>query len=133
MWHPTKYAELLAQLIREHNSRVWLVNTGWTGGAYGVGKRMSLKATRAIIDAIHDGSLDQQPTQVDPVFGMEVPTTCPNVDSKLLWPRDAWSDGDAYDSSANRLAELFHQNFKQFESGAIDEIIAAGPKAASLS
>jgi phosphoenolpyruvate carboxykinase (ATP) len=127
MWHPTKYAELLAKLIRRHGSRVWLVNTGWTGGAYGTGKRMSLKGTRAIIDAIHDGTLTEQPTRRDPIFGLEVPTSCHGVDSSVLWPRDAWSDGDAYDKSARRLAELFHKNFEQFAAGASQEIIAAGP------
>ena len=127
VWHPAKYAELLAEKIREHDSHVWLVNTGWCGGAYGIGNRMSLKHTREIINAIHDGSLVNSEYRTDDLFGFEVPRTCGHVPAEILWPRDAWSDGDAFDSSSRRLADLFHQNFKQFESGAGDAIRAAGP------
>lgn len=128
VWHPAKYAELLAERIRRHGSHVWLVNTGWSGGGYGVGKRMSLKVTRKIIDSIHDGSLATAPTKPDPLFGFEVPTQCGDISSDLLWPREAWPDPAAYDNSARRLAELFHANFKKFEDGASDAIRAAGPK-----
>jgi phosphoenolpyruvate carboxykinase (ATP) len=128
VWHPAKYAELLADRIRRHDSRPWLVNTGWSGGAYGIGSRMSLKHTRAIIDAIHDGSLASQEMRTDSLFGFEVPTACSEVPAEILWPRDVWSDSEAYDSSAQRLADLFRQNFKKFEAGASDEIRDAGPK-----
>lgn len=128
VWHPAKYAELLAELIRKHESRVWLVNTGWTGGGYGSGARMSLKNTRAIIDAIHDGSLNKASTRKDEKFGFEVPTSCNNVPNETLWPADAWKDPEAYRTSAQRLADLFQQNFKQFEAGASEAICSAGPK-----
>lgn len=127
VWHPAKYAELLADRIRKHGSNVWLVNTGWTGGPYGIGNRISLKHTRCIIDAIHDGTLASQPTRTDPLFGFEIPTECGGVPSNVLWPRDLWSDGEAYDTSARRLADLFTQNFQKFEAGASDAIRAAGP------
>ena len=127
VWHPAKYAELLAEKIRKHDSHVWLVNTGWSGGPYGVGNRMSLKHTRAIIDAIHDGSLADAECRSDPLFGFDVPTQCGDIPNELLWPREAWSDGDKFDSSAKRLAELFHQNFEQFADGASPAICAAGP------
>lgn len=128
VWHPAKYAELLAERIRRHGSRTWLVNTGWSGGGYGIGNRMSLKHTRAIIDAIHDGTLASAETRSDPLFGFEVPTECNGVPADILWPRDLWSDGEGYDSSAQRLADLFRQNFKKFEAGASEEIRAAGPR-----
>lgn len=127
VWHPAKYAELLAERIRRHHTRAWLVNTGWTGGGHGVGRRMNLTYTRAIIDAIHDGTLQHAPTRTDPTFGFEVPTACAGVPAQLLWPRDAWSDGEAYDRSALRLAELFRKNFQQFEDVASQAIRAAGP------
>ncbi len=127
VWHPAKYAELLAERIRKHGSRVWLINTGWTGGPHGVGSRMSLKHTRAIIHAIHGHSLEKQDTRCDPLFGFEVPYQCQGVPPEVLWPRDVWADGEAYDSSAQRLADLFRQNFGKFESEASDEIRAAGP------
>ena len=128
VWHPAKYAELLADRIRQHGSSAWLINTGWSGGPYGVGSRMSLKNTRAIIDAIHDGSLATRSTRTDSLFGFEVPTECNGVPSDILWPRDAWSDGEAFDSSAHRLADLFRQNFGKFAAGASEEILAAGPR-----
>lgn len=128
VWHPAKYAELLADCIRQHNVNVWLVNTGWSGGGYGTGKRMSLKITRAIIDAIHDGTLQDNARRIDPVFGFEVPQACGDLDPTVLWPRDAWPDPDAYDQTANRLADLFCNNFRRFEVGSSQAICAAGPK-----
>jgi phosphoenolpyruvate carboxykinase (ATP) len=128
VWHPSKYAELLADRLKKHNAHVWLVNTGWTGGGYGVGHRMSLRHTRAILDAIHDGSLAAASTKHDPVFGFEVPTHCGNVPTELLWPRNTWSDKAAYDAVQKKLAKFFIDNFKKFEAGASDAIKGAGPK-----
>jgi Phosphoenolpyruvate carboxykinase len=91
MWHPSKYAEPLAAKMREHGSRVWLVNTGWSGGAYGAGKRMKLANTRAILDAIHNGALTGAKTVRDPVFGFDVVTECPGVPREILLPRESWS------------------------------------------
>jgi phosphoenolpyruvate carboxykinase (ATP) len=129
VWHPTKYAELLAERIRKTGANVWLVNTGWTGGPYGVGKRMSIAHTRAIIDAIHDGSLANAETVADPVFGVAVPTSCPGVPDEVLVPKNAWDDKAAYDAQAKHLAGLFHTNFAKFADQANDEIKAAAPKA----
>ncbi|MEL6823820.1 MAG: phosphoenolpyruvate carboxykinase (ATP), partial [Calditrichota bacterium] len=128
VWHPSKYAELLAAKMEKHGSAAWLVNTGWTGGGHGVGSRIKLRYTRAIIDAIHDGSLAKADMTVDPIFGFHVPTTCANVPDELLIPRNTWEDKAAYDLQAKKLAELFKENFKQFEEGSSQEIIAAGPK-----
>jgi phosphoenolpyruvate carboxykinase (ATP) len=128
VWHPAKYAELLSQKISRHDTKVWLINTGWVGGGHGVGKRMSLKDTRAIIDAIHDGSMANVEVHEDPVFGLAIPKTCPGVPSQILNPRDAWADASLYDNSAQRLADLFRQNFTKFADGASAETIAAGPK-----
>jgi phosphoenolpyruvate carboxykinase (ATP) len=127
VWHPNKYAELLAAKMKEHRARVWLVNTGWTGGAYGTGKRISLQHTRAIIEAIHTGALAKASTLRDPTFGFDVITQCPNVPSEILVPRDAWPAKPAYDATANKLAVLFRNNFKTCEAGASAEIKAAGP------
>ena len=129
VWHPTKYAELLAERIRKTGANVWLVNTGWTGGPYGVGKRMSIAHTRAIIDAIHDGSLANAETVADPVFGVAVPTSCPGVPDEVLVPKNAWADQAAYDEQAKHLAGLFHANFQKFADQASDEIKNAAPKA----
>ena len=126
--HPSVYAELLAEKIRAHGSRVWMVNTGWSGGPYGVGSRIRIPHTRAIIDAIHAGTLDKAPTTADPVFRVEVVTECPGVPSGILIPRNTWADPDAYDRKARELAGLFKSNFKQFEAGAPPEIAAAGPQ-----
>ncbi len=127
VWHPAKYAELLADRIRKHGSHVWLINTGWTGGPYGVGSRMSLKHTRKIIDGIHDESLAAKSTKTDPIFRFEVPVGCDGVPDDLLWPRDAWADGETYDVRARHLADLFQQNFQKFEAGATEAIRSAGP------
>jgi phosphoenolpyruvate carboxykinase (ATP) len=114
VWHPQKYAELLANKIRKHESRVWLVNTGWTGGAYGAGKRIQLAHTRTIMDAIHGGALAKERTNRDPVFGFEVVPKCPGVPSEILVPRNAWADKGAYDHTASKLFELFQENFKKY-------------------
>jgi len=131
--HPARYAELLAGKMRKHHSRAWLVNTGWSGGVYGIGSRISLEYTRAILDAIHDGTLQNAPTETDPVFGLEVPTECANVPNKILIPRNTWSNQGAFEKRANKLAELFVANFKKYEKDASDKIKAAGPKQVAAS
>jgi phosphoenolpyruvate carboxykinase (ATP) len=113
--------------MKQHQTRVWLVNTGWTAGPYGVGQRIKLANTRAILDAIHAGSLAGAAKQRDPRFGFEVVTTCPGVPAEILSPRGTWKDPAAYDAAAQKLAGLFQANFKQYESGASAEIKAAGP------
>ncbi|NUP10026.1 MAG: phosphoenolpyruvate carboxykinase (ATP) [Polyangiaceae bacterium] len=127
VWHPTKYAELLAARLTKHDAPVWLVNTGWTGGPYGVGSRMKLKYTRAIIDAIHSGELAKVLTQVDPVFGLAIPTWCPNVPTELLVPRNTWADKAAYDATAKKLSGLFADNFKKYAQQASERVRKAGP------
>ena len=129
VWHPAKYAELLAEKVEKHGANVWLVNTGWSGGGFGVGKRMKLAYTRAIIDAIHDGSLAEADVVVDPFFGLAIPQSCAGVPSELLNPRNTWSDGDAYDTKATKLAALFRENFKTYESGVNADTLAGGPVA----
>jgi phosphoenolpyruvate carboxykinase (ATP) len=127
VWHPTKYAELLGDLIDQHGSHVWLVNTGWSGGGYGVGKRMKLAHTRAMVHAALDGSLDNTKIRTDPVFGLAVPQAVPNVPTEILEPRGTWSDGTAYDVQAKKLAEMFRKNFEKFGSVAT-KIRDAGPQ-----
>lgn len=128
VWHPSKYAELLAEKMAEHGANAWLVNTGWTGGAFGTGSRISLKYTRAIIDAIHDGSLNNVDYVADPIFGLAVPTSCPNVPDEILTPKNTWADPAAYDAQAAKLAELFNRNFAAYKEGSSEAIINAGPK-----
>ena len=127
VWHPVKYAELLAEKCQQHDTTTWLVNTGWSGGGFGVGKRMSLKYTRAIVDAIHEGTLREVDTVVDPVFGLAIPTECPGVPSEILQPKNTWQDGAAYDAKAKQLAELFRKNFKTYEDGCPPEVLKGGP------
>ena len=127
VWHPGKYAEQLAEKIQQHNSDVWLVNTGWSGGGYGVGKRITLTNTRSIIRAIHNGALTDVACETDPRFGFEVPQTCPDVTGSILSPRATWSNPSEYDARATYLARLFKENFKQFEDGVSDDILKAGP------
>jgi phosphoenolpyruvate carboxykinase (ATP) len=117
VWHPNKYAELLAEKVRKHNAQVWLVNTGWSGGPPGVGSRMKLAHTRAIVNAIHSGTLTSAPTETEPIFGLHVVTQCPGVPDDLLQPRRAWSDPTAYDASARKLCESFERNHGAFQSG----------------
>jgi phosphoenolpyruvate carboxykinase (ATP) len=128
VWHPTKYAELLAKKMNEQNVNVFLVNTGWTGGPFGEGHRMSIKHTRAIIDAIHAGAFDSVEYQEDPIFGLKFPKTCPNVPDEVLNPRQTWKDPTAYDKMAKKLASLFHENFKKYADQASPEIRGAGPR-----
>jgi phosphoenolpyruvate carboxykinase (ATP) len=127
VWHPGKYAEMLGKLIDQHGSRVWLVNTGWSGGPYGVGKRMKLPYTRAMVRALLDGALEGIPFSEDPIFGLHIPAAVPNVPTEILTPRLTWSDSAAYDAQAAKLAEMFRKNFEKF--GSVDPaIVAAGPK-----
>lgn len=128
VWHPSKYAELLAEKMEQYAANAWLVNTGWSGGAYGTGSRIRLSYTRAILDAIHDGSLQNAPTYTDPIFGFEVPTECKGVPAELLNPRNTWANKPAYDEQARSLARLFHRNFEQFAAGSSEAICKAGPK-----
>jgi len=125
---PSFYAELLAEKITAHGSNCWLVNTGWTEGPYGTGHRMPIEHTRALLNAALDGSLASVDFEEDPVFGVQVPKSCPGVPTEILRPRDTWSDPAAYDSKARELAGLFHANFEQFADSALDEIKEAGPK-----
>ena len=127
MWHPSMYAQLLAAKVRQHNARVWLVNTGWSGGGFGVGKRIKLAYTRTLVDAIHRGALASARTRRDPVFGFEVVIECPGVHSEILWPRDAWADLSAYEASAKKLAGLFIGNFKKYENSVDAEVSGASP------
>ena len=128
LWHPNKYAELLAQKIKENNVNVWLLNTGWTSGPYGVGSRIKLRYTRAIIDSIHDGSLQNTAFQNFDVFGLSIPTSCANVPSELLNPSETWTDKDAYKTTLINLANKFKTNFEKYESKVNDEIRQCGPK-----
>lgn len=127
VWHPTKYAELLADRMKTYGSNAWLVNTGWAGGGYGVGKRMSIKHTRAIIDAIHSGELANAPMEQDPIFGLYVPTQCTGVPADVLIPRESWIDKAAYEETAKKLAEAFKANFAKYAEAAAPEILAGGP------
>jgi phosphoenolpyruvate carboxykinase (ATP) len=125
--HPGKYAAMLGEKMKEHQVTVWLVNTGWTGGPYGVGQRMKLKYTRAMISAALEGKLDTQPTFKQPVFGFAIPTECPGVPADILNPRNTWSDKTAYDGKAQYLASLFIKNFEKYKDGVTAEVLAASP------
>jgi phosphoenolpyruvate carboxykinase (ATP) len=127
--HPSVYAGMLGERIGRHDVRVWLVNTGWTGGPYGVGSRMKLPYTRAMVAAALAGTLDEVPTRADPVFGLEVPTAVPGVPGELLTPRSTWSDPAAYDAQARKLATMFRENFEQYRSAVPEEVAKAGPRA----
>ncbi len=127
VWHPTKYAQLLGQKMDAHGVNVWLVNTGWAGGGYGVGSRIKLRYTRAIITAIHDGSLAKSPTQVDSTFGLAQVIACPRVPDEILVPEKSWKDSAQYRSAASRLAGLFKNNFQQFVEQVTPEVKVAGP------
>jgi phosphoenolpyruvate carboxykinase (ATP) len=126
--HPTKYAEMLSKKMKDAKVNVWLVNTGWSGGAYGVGKRMSLKHTRALITAALSGQLANIEFTQHELFGVAMPKTCPGVPAEILDPKNTWADKDAYESKANFLANAFIQNFEKFSSYANDEIMSGVPR-----
>lgn len=128
VWHPTKYAEMLGALLKQHGSQVWLVNTGWSGGSYGVGKRMKLSHTRAMVRAALEGSLAAATFAADPVFGLYIPQSVDGVPSEVLDPRRTWADGAAYDAQAAKLAGMFRENIKKFGDAVSPAILGAGPK-----
>ena len=128
MLHPYKYAELLKNKIERYGVTCWLVNTGWVGGPYGVGKRISIKYTRALLNAALTGKLNQVKFTKDPIFGFEVPTECPNVPVEVLNPATSWHDQKEYDRRYKDLAMRFVQNFGKFTDGTPQEVVDAGPK-----
>ena len=130
MRHPSVYAQLLADKIDKHRAECWLVNTGWTGGAYGVGSRMKIEHTRALLNAALNGSLEKVEMQTDPIFGFLIPSEAPGVPSEILNPRKTWSNPSDYDAQANKLAVLFNENFDKFKDQSPDNILAAGPQIA---
>jgi phosphoenolpyruvate carboxykinase (ATP) len=125
--HPSVYGNLLRALIAKHDVDCWLVNTGWTGGKYGVGSRMPIKVTRALLDAALSGELKHQAMRIDPVFGFQVPVALAGVDAKIMTPRETWADADAYDETAAKLAHMFHENFAKFVPYVDAEVVRAGP------
>ncbi len=128
--HPGEYARMLGERLARHDVPVWLVNTGWTGGPYGVGERMNINHTRSMVRAALDGRLDAIPTTIDPVFGIAVPTACPDVPAEFLQPRNTWADTEAYDRQAATLAGMFAANFEQYASGVPASVREAGPRVA---
>ncbi len=125
---PVEYAKLLGERIAQHQVDVWLVNTGWSGGPYGVGKRMNIDFTRAMIHAALEGSLRDVATRRDETFNLEVPTSCPGIPSEVLDPRRTWSNPADYDAQAAKLAEMFRQNFARFSDQVPADVVAGGPQ-----
>ena len=126
--HPTKYAEMLSAKMKENDVNVWLVNTGWTGGPYGIGSRMKLRYTREMISSALEGKLEDVELVEHPIFGLQMPVECENVPSEVLNPRNTWKDKEAYDKKANTLANSFQKNFAKFEKQANEEIMSGAPK-----
>ncbi len=126
--HPGKYAEMLGEKLRRHNVNVWMVNTGWSGGPYGIGSRMKLSYTRAMISAALEGKLDNIATETLPIFNVQVPVSCPGVPADILNPGNTWSDKNAYDKAAQNLAKQFISNFNKYASGVSPEVLSAAPK-----
>jgi phosphoenolpyruvate carboxykinase (ATP) len=122
--HPSEYGELLRALIARHKTNCWLVNTGWTGGPHGVGRRMPIDVTRRLLAAALDGSLGSAPARPEPWFGLAVPEGVAGVPSQILTPRGTWSDAKAYDAQAARLVAMFAENFSDFEAAVAPEIKA---------
>jgi len=128
VFHPTKYATMLAEKMKKHHANAWLINTGWHGGRYGVGSRISIKYSRAIIDAIHNGELEKAEYETYPVFNLQIPTTCTGVPSEVLNPAKSWKgETSEYHETLHRLANLFQDNFKLYSNEASDDVRAAGP------
>jgi len=128
VWHPTRYAELLAEKVKQHIVDVWLVSTGWTGGPYGVGSRMKLKYTRAIIDSIHSGELANVPYETLPIFNFQIPTKCTGCPSELLNPRSTWKNPEEFDTKLKNLAQMFKKNFAQYTDEKSKQIALSGPQ-----
>lgn len=126
--HPTKYADLLQEKIEKHGSHVFLVNTGWTGGSYGVGKRMSIKNTRKCIDAILDGSINESDFIADSRFGFMIPKSLGDVPQEVLNPRESWEDKSEYDKTADKLANMYIQNFQKYIEPGHPDYSPYGPK-----
>ena len=126
--HPSVYGNMLRDLIAKHRGDCWLDNTGWTGGKFGVGQRMPIKATRGLLDSALSGTLAQSPMRTDPVFGFQVPTNVQGIDPTILTPRDTWTDCGAYDLQARALSDMFRQNFTAFQSFVDADVIASGPR-----
>jgi len=124
---PSRYASMLGERIEQHQSRVWLVNTGWTGGPYGTGTRMKITYTRAMIRAALSSALDDVRYARDPIFNLEVPESCPGVPADVLNPRNTWPRSSDYDRQAAMLAAMFRENFKTFEGAVTSDVLAAGP------
>jgi phosphoenolpyruvate carboxykinase (ATP) len=124
--HPSVYAKLLGEKVASHKAKVWLLNTGWTGGPYGAGHRMSIDHTRAMLRAALSGNLDRVEMREDPVFGLRVPRSCPGVPPKVLDPRSTWKDRAAYDETARKLAGMFDENFIQYAGEVGRQVRAAG-------
>lgn len=126
--HPGKYASMLGERMRRNQVKVWLINTGWTGGPYGIGSRMKLSYTRAMITAALNGSLDKVKFETLPVFGLSIPTACEGVPSEILNPRNTWADAGAYDEMSRKLAVQFIKNFEKYAAGVTEEVMSAAPK-----
>jgi phosphoenolpyruvate carboxykinase (ATP) len=118
---------MLRELIAKHGVTCWLLNTGWTGGRFGIGQRMPIKATRALLDAALAGELASQPMRTDPLFGFQVPLALPGVDAKILNPRETWADKAAYDAQARALVDMFRTNFEKFEKHVDADVLSAAP------
>jgi phosphoenolpyruvate carboxykinase (ATP) len=129
--HPEVYGKLLEQLINRHGASCWLVNTGWSGGAYGVGKRMSIQHTRALLRAALDGSLAQVEYVTDPFFGLQIPKSVPGIPNEVLNPRESWADKAAYDRTAKELVSRFEANFESFSGDVSEAVLAAAIRAAA--
>jgi len=125
--HPAEYATMLGEKLETHGAKVWLVNTGWSGGGYGTGSRMKISHTRAMVNAALSGALDGVETVQDPIFGLHVPKAVPGVPTGVLSPKSTWSDGAAYDRAAHTLAGMFRENFKKYEARASEAVRGAGP------
>jgi phosphoenolpyruvate carboxykinase (ATP) len=125
--HPTKYAEMLGKKLKQHKVNVWLINTGWSGGAYGIGERIKLAYTRAMITAALKGDLNNAVYVRHPVFGLQMPTQCPEVPAEILNPKNTWKDKKKYDETADKLATQFIKNFESYKEFATEEILAGAP------
>jgi phosphoenolpyruvate carboxykinase (ATP) len=127
--HPSVYAKFLGERLQKHHAQCWLVNSGWSGGPYGEGKRMKIEVTRALLDAVFSGQLNDVACTPDPIFNVLIPNECPGVPTEVLTPKNTWKNKDAYDRKAAELAKRFQKNFKKFREDVDDAIVQAGPKA----